>query len=214
MKDYRIFLNQKNETWQQAIERFQNFCEADMKEYFSSKDYSYQFIDNKAYTYQKTEKISSQCIEDFTEKYNVKVPESLINLLCKYGSFRIGDNILEIYDNIAVDTILNLSQVLNIYGYNQFANEISPDILKSLNSYYFFFGVSFPHSEEISFLYFNKAGIFGKMLFAPNNKGLVLQKTLPSMFSGNIDKYTLDSLISNQIDRVIINALTVRGYID
>ncbi len=214
MKDYKIFLTQKNETWQQAISRFQDFLETDMKDYFSNKEYSYRFADNKAYTYYQADKVSTQCIQDFMAKYNVNVPAGLTELLCDHGPFRIGNTLLEIYDDIGIDNILTLPQILSMYGHDNFINQISPGMLKSLSSFYFFFGVSFPHSEEMSFLYFNKAGNFGKMLFAPNNYALVLQKILPSMFNGSIDKYTLDSLISNQIDRVIINALTVRGYID
>lgn len=214
MKDYNLFLNKKDETWQQALERYHSFCEADMKDYFSNKEYSYRFIDNSAYKYHQEGKVSAQSIEDFTTKYNVKVPQELISLLQNYGSFRIGESIFEIYDDIGTDTILTLSQLLGVYGYDEFATRISESMLKSLDGYYFFFGVSFPHSDEISFLFFNKTGSFGKMLFAPKNQDLVLQKVLPSMFNGSIDKYTLDSLISNQIDRVITNALTVRGYIE
>ncbi|MDL2214821.1 hypothetical protein LJC00_01365 [Dysgonomonas sp. OttesenSCG-928-M03] len=214
MKNYKTFLTQKNETWEDAISRFQYFRKADMKDYFSNKEYSYHFADNKAYTYYQSDKVSAQCISDFIAKYNVNIPQDLINLLCHHGPFRIGDSLLEIYDDIGIDTIVTLSQVLSIYGYGDFINQISPGMLKSLNGFYFFFGVSFPHSKEPGFLYFNKAGNFGKMLFAPNNHALVLQKILPSMFNGSIDKYTLDSLISTQIDRVIINALAVRGYID
>jgi len=214
MKDYKVFLARNDETWTEAIQRYHLFCEADMKEYFSNKDYSYRFADNRAYRYQPMGKVSLECVDDFTLRYKIKVPSSLIDLMCNHGVFRIGDSLLEIYDDIGADTILTLPRILSLYGYSDFIDLIKPGILKSLLGYYFFFGVSFPHSPEMSFLYFNKAGVFGKMLFAPNNNDIVLQKVLPSMFNGSADRYTLDSLISNQIDRVITNALTVKGYID
>lgn len=214
MKNYRTLLTQKNETWKQALERYHRFCEADMKEYFEHKDYSYRFADNKAYTYYPMGKVSKGCIEDFVARYNVKVPQSLVDLMCDHGVFRIGDSLVEVFDDIGLDTILTLPRILSLYGHDKFIDLISPGMLKSLTGYYYFFGVSFPQSPEIGFLYFTKSGVFGKMLFAPDNKELVLQKVLPSMFNGSIEKFTLDSLISSQIDRVIINALMVRGYIE
>lgn len=214
MKDYKIFLTQKNETWQQALDRFARFCDADMKDYFLHKDYSYRFADNKAYLYRPEGKVSPECIAEFTEKYNVKVPPELVDLMCNHGAFCIGDGLLDVFDDIGADTILTLPQVLSLYGHSDFIDKIGPGMLKSLSGYYFFFGAGFTRSEEPSFLYFNKAGNFGKMLFAAGNEGLVLHKVLPSMFNGSIDKYTLDELISSMIDRVVINALTVRGYIE
>jgi len=215
MKDYKIFLRQKNETWRQAIDRYNGFLAADMKDYFPEKGYSYHFSDNSSYVYYPMGKISPECLDDFTNKYDVKVPTVLADMLLDYGAFRIGQGgLLEIFDDIGADTILTLPQILSMYGYEDFIGKIGPGMLKSLSHFYFFFGVAFPEAEEITFLYFTKAGNFGKMSFAPNNEALVLQKVLPSMFNGSIDRYSLNELIGNQIDRVIINALIVRGYIE
>lgn len=210
MKDYKIFLGSPTETWREALERFKRFCEADMKDYFSTKDYSYHFSSNSSYHYQPKALLSESYISEFSEARSITIPPSLVDMLCKHGAFRIGDNPLDIFD----DGFFNLSQVLTNYGYEEFVGEIKPGMLKSLNEFYFFFGVSFSQSEEMSFLFFNKSGSFGQMLFAPHNKGLLLDKVLPSMFNGTADRYTLDSLISKLIDRVVINALTVRGYIN
>lgn len=215
MKDYKKFLQPKNESWQEALERFFRFCEADMKEYFSNKDYSYRFADNKAYTYYPQEKVPEEYFEEFSTQYKINIPPDLKNLLSGYGGFYIGSSLIEVYSKAEENSVFyTLPQILNRYGYSGFLEKISPGMLRSLSNYYFFFGISFPESEEIGFLYFNKAGNFGKMLFAPDNENLVLKKILPSMFNGSIAKYSLDELISVQIDRIIINALTVRGYID
>lgn len=213
MKDYKVFLTQRNETWKQALERYSRFCEADMKEYFSNKDYSYRFSENRSYVYHPMKKVSEQAIKNFVALHKVNVPASLIDLMCEHGTFRIGNSLLEIYDDMGSDMIMTLSGMLRLYGYDKFIDLITPGMMKSLTGYYFFFGVSFPQSPEMTFLYFNKAGFFGEMLFAVDNKDLVLRKILPSMFNGSIDRFTLDSLIGRQIDRIIINALTVRGYI-
>ena len=213
MEDYRIFLGTKSETWQEAIVRFKKFREVEMKDYFSSKDYPYRFVDNRAYAYHSTGKVQASYIADFEKRREVTVPEELITLLSDHGPFTIGDNLLEIFGGNNEEVILTLPEILAKYGHAGFVDQIGGGMLRSLTGFYFFFGVSFPDSDEMSFLYFSKAGNFGKMLFAGNNPSLVLQKVLPSMFNGSIDKYTLDTLISGQIDRVIINALTVKGYI-
>lgn len=214
MEDYRIFLGQKNETWQQAIDRFLKFREAEMKSYFSKKEYRYRFAENHAYAYHLTGKVSKHYISGFEMRDGIGVPDELIELVCNHGAFKIGDSIFEIFSEKEEEAIMTLPQVLTKYGYSSFIDKIGSGMLKSLSGFYFFFGVSFPESDEMSFLYFSKAGTFGKMLFSPNNPALVLQKVLPAMFNGSADKYTLDSLISNQIDRVVVNALTVKGYID
>lgn len=215
MKNYKIFLRQKNETWQDALDRFFRFRETDMKEYFSNKDYSYRFADNKAYDYYPQEKVSNEYFEEFSSLNNINIPIDLKNLLNYHGGFLIGSSLIEIYSKVEESTIFyTLPQILDEYGYKNFVEKISPGVLRSLSKYYYFFGVSFPESEEIGFLYFNKAGNFGKMLFAPDNENLVLKKILPSMFNGSIEKFTLNELISIQIDRIITNALTVKGYIE
>lgn len=214
MKDYRIFLGTTSETWQQAIERFKRFREVDMKDYFSKKNYPYRFVDNVSYSYRSTGKVPSTYMAQFEMQHSVGVPEELASLLSDHGTFAIGDSLLEIFSGHKEEIILTLPQILTKYGHGSFVDQISGGILKSLSGFYFFFGVSFAESDEMSFLYFSKAGNFGKMLFAANNPSLVLNKILPSMFNGSIDKYTLDNLISSQVDRVVINALTVQGYID
>ncbi|PXV69227.1 hypothetical protein CLV62_101496 [Dysgonomonas alginatilytica] len=214
MEDYRIFLGTKNETWQQALDRFLRFREAEMKNYFSKKDYSYHFSENKAYSYHPTGKVSKHYPSGFEERHAVGVPDALVDFLCSHGGFKIGDSLFEIYGEKEAEPIKTLPEILTKYGYESFLDKIGAGMLRSLSGFYFFFGVSFPESDEMTFLYFSKAGSFGKMLFSPDNPALVLQKVLPSMFNGSIDKYTLDSLISNQVDRVVVNALTVKGYID
>lgn len=214
MEDYKTFLGTKSETWSQAIDRFKRFCKAEMTDYFSKKDYSYRFADNTAYSYHPKGKVAVAYINDFETHHDVSVPESLVGLLSNHGAFAIGDGLLEIFGADQEQAILTLPEILTKYGHASFIEKIGGGMLRSLSGFYFFFGVSFPDSDEMSFLYFSKAGNFGKMLFAANNHALVLQKILPSMFNGSIDKYTLDNLISNQIDRVVINALTVKGYID
>ncbi len=214
MEDYRIFLGTKNETWQQAIARYKKFREAEMNDFFVKKDYPYRFADNKAYTFRLTNKVSTHYIAEFKMKKEVNVPDDLIDLLCDHGAFTIGDSLFAIFGGNKSEVILTLPQTLAAYGHGSFVDQIGTGILNSLSRFYFFFGVSFPESDEMSFLYFSKAGHFGKMLFSADNPSLVLQKVLPSMFNGSVDKYSLDSLISSQIDRVVINALTVKGYID
>lgn len=214
MKDYKNFLTKKNETWQQALNRFEAFCHADMKDYFSTKDYSYSFSNNKSYKLYRTETVSPEYISGFTSDNNINVPDELKNLLCNFGTFRIGDTLFEIFNNTGTYAILTLQQILDKFDYGKFTELIGPGMFKSLSSYYYFFGVSFPLSAEMTFIYFTKAGNFGKMLFSQDNQEIVLQKILPSMFNGSIEKYTLNSLVSNQIDRIIINALMVKGYIN
>lgn len=214
MEDYKIFLGSKSETWQQAIARFKKFREVEMKDYFSTKDYAYRFMDNIAYSYHSTAKVPASYIADFEKRREVTVPEELISLLSDHGPFTIGDSLLEIFGGNHDEVILTLPEILAKYGHAGFVDQIGGGMLRSLTGFYFFFGVSFPDSDEMSFLYFSKSGNFGKMLFAANNPSLVLQKVLPAMFNGSADKYTLNTLISNQVDRVVINALTVKGYID
>jgi hypothetical protein len=214
MLDYKLFFTLKNETWQQALDRYIMFCEADMKDYFLTKTYAYRFADNKAYTLHTPQAIEPQSIDLFTANWGIEVPRQLTDLLCTYGAMCIGDGLLTLFDDKEQSSpILSLSQVLDKYGYSDFIQQIRPGILKSVSGFYFFFGVIFAQSDEMAFLYFSKAGHFGKMLFSKVNQDLVLNKILPAMFNGSIDKYTLDTLISSLIDRVIINALTVRGYL-
>lgn len=214
MEDYKTFLGTKSETWQEAIARFNRFREAEMTDYFSKKDYPYRFADNKSYAYHSTGKVSIDYISGFEIRRDVGIPDELVELFSNHGTFTIGDSLLEIFGKDQEEIILTLPQILTKYGYSSFVDQIGGGMLRSLSGFYFFFGVSFPESDEMSFLYFSKAGNFGKMLFAANNLPMVLQKVLPSMFNGSADKYTLDSLMSNQIDRVVINALKVKGYID
>lgn len=216
MKNYKDFLSRDNESWSQAIKRYKSFLETDVSEYSTKglyKDLSYRFATNPAYQLYNTGKVSKQTVTDFIEREGLKIPIDLIDLMCIHGTFLIGSGILELF-NKEDQTFCTLSQILIMYDYEHYLSDIGKGMLKSLNSYYFFFGVSFPQTDEASFLYFNKAGNFGKMHVSEMNPDQFLKKTLPAMFNGSIDKYTLDSLISNQIDRVIINALTVRGYID
>lgn len=212
MKDYKIFLTQKNETWKQALERYKSFLAADMKGYFD-KDYDYRFGSNSAYTYRETGVLKKDDIEEFSFQNQINVPSELVQLMCNHGTFKIGEGILEIF-NKSIDSFMTLSDVMEEYSYKDIQEQIGPGMLKSMNGFYRFFGVSFPQSDETSFLFFDKSGSFGKMHLFRKNPDMALKKILPSMFNGSIEKFTLDSLISNQIDRVIINALMVRGYID
>ncbi|MDH6354798.1 hypothetical protein M2132_001129 [Dysgonomonas sp. PH5-45] len=213
MKNYKTLLTQKGETWQEALTRYERFLKADMLQYFTVKDYSYTFSENEAYLLHQDGKVLTRFIRNFSEEHNINVPDNLTDLMCNYGTFTVGDSLLEIF-NQADDTFMTLSEILQSYNYDSLLAEIGPGMLKSLNGFYFFFGISFPQTDQTSFLYFSKAGNFGIMHLSENNHEEALRKTLPSMFNGSIDKFTLDSLISNQIDRIIINALMVRGYID
>lgn len=214
MKDYRIFLESRNESWQDALNRYQRFCDADMKEYFATKDYSYRFADNDAYKYHKGKRVMDKWIGAFSSLHAMKVPDTLSNMLCQHGGFCIGHDMLKIFDNNDADIFRSITEMVNEYGDAEFVSKISPTMLKSVSTFYYFFGVSFPLSDEVGFLYFDKSGKFGKMLFSKINEDLVLNKVLPSMFNGSADKSSLDVLISEQINRVIINALAVKGYIE
>ncbi|SHG13685.1 hypothetical protein [Dysgonomonas macrotermitis] len=214
MKHYRTLLAPKNETWRAALERYTLFLETEMQEYFDTKDYSYHFRDNRSYDLNIQETVSPALIADFEIRTGINVPGSLTDMLCRHGGFSIGEGLIDIFGGYEQAVFPNLQQMLEKTGNSSFASEIPSGMLKSLNGFYYFFGISFPNSDEMAFLYFSKAGNFGKMLFAPDNKELVLKKILPAMFNGSAEKFTLDSLLSNQIDRVITNALTVKGYID
>ncbi|WP_163319437.1 hypothetical protein [Dysgonomonas sp. 520] len=212
MRDYKtFFLKEKNESWRYALDRYKDFLNSDMKNYSGKNDYSYRFIDNSSYQFHLRPRVPQSVMTDFTKENDMKVPFPLINMMCNYGTFKIGSGIMEVFDD---KMFRNLSEMLMYCGAASFINSIGLGVLTSLNQYYYFFGISFPESEEPSFLYFNKSGYFGKMTFARNNPDYVLKKILPSMFNGSIERFTLDSLISNQVDRVITSALVVRGYID
>ncbi len=213
MKNYNTFLASKNENWQESLLRYASFCDAEMLEYFSLKDYSYHFRDNKSYNLHFHEKISPALIADFEIRTAINVPDNLTDMLCIHGGFSIGEGLMDIFGGYDQAVFPNLEQVLLKFGYDDFVNKIGSGMLKSLKGFYFFFGVSFPQSDEMSFLYFSKAGNFGKMIFAPQNEALVLNKILPAMFNGSAEKFTLDGLLNNQMDRVIINALKGEGDI-
>ena len=210
MKNYKELFGQPNETWLQAIDRFKSFCETDMNDYFD-KEFSSKFSSNPAYTYHREGKMTVEYLDNFAKKHATNIPDSLINLLALHGAFNIGDTIFEIFDSRK--GIMTLDQILKEYKYDTLAKEMGAGMLDSMNEYYFFFGVTFPQTDEASFLFFNKAGSCGKMHIDNTNHDQVLKKTFPSMFNGSIDKYTVDSLISNQLDRVITNALKVKNYI-
>lgn len=215
MKDYKAFFAPNNETWKAALDRYQDFLNADMSDYFSVKDYSYSFKENRSYQLIDKKTIAEDLISDFQVRNGINVPVALVDLLSVHGGFKIGEGILDIFGGDDDEIVFpNLKQVLTKFGYSHFVDEIPTSMLKSLNGFYYFFGVTFPESSEMSLLYFSKSGNFGKMLFAPHNQQLVLDKVLPDMFNGAADKFTLSSLLSNQIDRVITNALTVKGYLD
>lgn len=211
MKDYKVFLSKKNETWQQAIERYQRFCEAEMKEYFDTP-YPYRFINNPAYQFHQLGAEPAEKIQSLEDKFRVKIPVDLADLLVHTGAFRIGNGMFELFHGSK--EMLTLVEVMQAYGYDKLLEQMGEGMLKSMNQYYFFFGVTFPQTDGASFLYFNKAMEFGKMPINDDNHAEALKKIFPSMFNGSADKFTLDDLISNQIDRVIINGLTVKGYID
>ena len=210
--DYKTFFSAGNETWKTAIDRYRSFLNANMPDYFPQKNYPYTFAENTAYTFHYSNKIEETYLSDFTTQTQIKVPADLKYLLSVYGTFYIGNNLLKIFDE-EENIFLTLGILLEKFGYTDILQDVGDGMLKSLNSFYYFFGLSFPQADETSFLYFNKAGNYGKISLSKDNKQMALRKTLPSMFNGSIDKYTLDNLISNQIDRIITNALTVRGYI-
>lgn len=210
MNNYKELLSNHSETWQQAIDRYISFTQTDMKEYFSTTE-TYFFKDNDTYTYHSGQKYSSHYIETFGSQRSHHVPSDLVDLLTKHGCFKIGKGIFEIFSE--EKGFLNLSQALSLYNLSNIEERISDNMLESLNQYYFFFGVAFPQADEISFLYFDKGGHLGKMYIHVDNIDLTVKKTLPAMFSGKVDQYTLDTLIENQMDRIITNALIVRGYI-
>lgn len=211
MKDYKVFLSKKNETWQQAIERYQNFCEADMEEYFKTP-YPYRFINNPAYRFHPSAPESIDTIQSLEDKLRIKIPDSLKDLFTTKGAFTIGNGMFELFHGSK--EIQTLVEVMNTYGYDKLLEQMGSGMLKSMNQYYFFFGITFPQTDAACFLYFNKAMEFGKMPINDDNHEEALRKIFPSMFNGSADKFSLDDLISNQIDRVIINGLTVKGYID
>lgn len=210
MKNYKELLGQPNETWQQAIERYQAFGEVEMNDYFN-KEYPYRFESNPAYTYHREGKMTAEYLNNFAKNHTTNIPDELVNMLTQHGAFAIGDTLFEIFDSRK--GIMTLEQVMKDYHYEALAEQMGAGVLDSMNGYYFFFGVTFPQTDEASFLFFNKAGNCGKMHIDTKNHAQVLKKVFPSMFNGSIDKYTVDSLISNQLDRVIVNALKVKGYI-
>lgn len=211
MKDYKEFLSKKNETWQEAIQRYLSFCEAEMQEYFNTP-YPYKFINNSAYHFHQPKAEPIAKIQAIEEKLRIKLPESLKKLLTTIGAFSIGNGMLELFDGSKETQ--TLVDVMQSYGYDKLLEQMGSGMLKSMNQFYFFFGVSFPQTDAACFLYFNKAMEFGKMPIDDDNHAEALKKTFPSMFNGSTEKLSLDDLISNQIDRVVINALTVKGYID
>ena len=211
MKNYKSLLSNQNETWKHAINRYLDFTKADMKDYFSTPE-SFFFKDSDAYCYHGGSKFTQLFINKFESERNHHIPSDLVDLLTKHGCFTIGRGIFEIFTE--EKGFLNMSQALALYNLNKIAEQVSDSMMDSLNQYYFFFGVSFPQSDEISFLYFDKAGHLGKMYIHVENIDMTLKKTLPAMFNGKQDQYTLASLISSQIDRVITNALIVKGFVD
>lgn len=211
MKNYKDLLGDSNETWLHAIERYQFFCNEQMNEYFDIQ-HPYQFSNNPAYAYHAKAKMTPHYLNDFGNKHATHIPDSLIGLLTHHGAFTIGNTILQIFDHNT--GIMTLQQVVEQYNYQSIVNLMGTGMFDSINEYYFFFGVTFPQTDEASFLFFSRAGLCGKMHINTDNHHQVLKKVFPSMFNGSIDKYTTDSLISNQIDRVIINALKVKGYIE
>lgn len=211
MKNYKSLLSDQHETWQHAIDRYLNFTKADMKDFFPIPQ-SYFFKDNESYCYHSGSKYSQLFIDKFESERSHHIPYDLADLLTKHGCFTIGRGIFEIFTE--EKGFLNLTQALDFYNLNKVVEQISDSMLDSLNQYYFFFGVSFPQSDEISFLYFDKAGHLGKMYIHIENIDMTIKKTLPAMFNGKQDQYTLTSLIGSQIDRVIINALIVKGFVD
>lgn len=214
MKNYRDFLGNKSETWHQAIDRYQHFCHADMAEYFSSKGYSYKFADNKSYVLKVNRQIPVKVLTDFEPAIGFNVPSDLKAMLSTYGPVSIGDNLFEMFDNIHRPAFVPFTEVFTDFGMAEIIGKVKPAVSKSISGFYSFFGVSFKQSDEVSFLFFSKAGNFGKLLYRKANPDDFLNNALPAMFNGSFDKYSLDQLISNQIDRIITNALTVRGYIE
>lgn len=210
MKDYKTLFSDHSETWQDAINRYIAFTNADMKDYFSVP-VSYFFKNNEAYTFHKEESYTEDYIAKFVNERNHHIPSDLVDLLSKNGCFKIGRGIFEIFPQEI--GFLNLNEALSRYNLSKIEDQISSNMLESLNQYYFFFGVTFPQTDEISFLYFDKAGHLGKMYIHLDNIDLTIKKTLPAMFRGKVDNYTLDSLIAMQIDRVITNALIVKNFI-
>lgn len=211
MKNYKSLLSDQHETWQHAINRYIGFTNADMKDYFPMHE-SYFFKDNDAYCYHKGSKYSQLFVDKFESERNHHIPSDLVDLLTKNGCFKIGKGLFEIFPE--EKGFLNLSQALDIYNLNNITSQLSDSMLESLNQYYFFFGVSFPQSDEISFLYFDKAGHLGKMYIHIENIDMTLKKTLPAMFNGKLEQYTLASLMGIQVNRIITNALIVRGFVN
>lgn len=210
MKDYSTFFGHKDETWQQAIDRYISFTETDMKDFFGGTN-SYFFKDNPMYVYHQGDKYSIEYLKEFEKNHKLHVPLDLVDLLSIHGSFSIGNNIFEIFSQEKGLTFL--ASALDMYNFNNVIDETSTSMLESLDQYYYFFGVTFPQSDEISFLFADRGAHFGKMYMHVNNLDITLKKTLPDMFKGKNDYMSLNNLISNQIDRVITNALIVKDFI-
>lgn len=210
MKDYKELLSDHSETWQQAIDRYIRFTETDMKDYFSPSQ-SYLFKDNESYQYHNGTPYSQVFIDKFEADHKHHIPTDLAQLLSTRGAFTIGKGLFTLFPEST--GFLNLSQVLDMFNMDNVTQRVSLNVLESINQYYYFFGVSFPQTDEVSFLFFDKAGHLGKMYVHVENIDLTIKKTLPSLFSGKVDHYTLDTLMGMAMDRVITNALIVKGYI-
>lgn len=210
MKDYKELLSDHSETWQQAIKRYITFTETDMREYFSIPQ-PYFFRDNEGYTYHTGETYSDDYIDRFETEHKHHIPADLSDLLRKHGCFSIGRGIFEIFPE--AKGFLNISEVFAMYNMGNIAERMSANMLDSINQYYYFFAVSFPQADEVSFLYFDKAGHLGKMYVHVENIELTVKKTIPAMFSGKVDQFTLDTLMGMVADRVITNALIVKDFI-
>lgn len=221
------------ETWQQALERFKNFCQSKVEIYASvetnkmvdayvDEASTYTVVCNVSenFTYDELmaveNKETSEHLNQREDIHGVKIPPELRKLLQEHGSFKInwyrGRYKLEIFDASGFPDFQGIRPyskvVRSLLGAEYIAAhapKLSPEQMQKLDRNCFIFGCFYYTDEDYEYLYFTEKGTYGHFTFQCGDLPGNINKYLVPIMDGKAEVMTLDALVAWSVDKVILN---------
>ncbi len=197
----------EKETWQQALERYNNILEMVKPKISPEEHYRFYKISFK-------EKETKERIAEFEKKYNCTIPQSLKSLYLGNGTFSVKDglwNSINIYSNqenhYSLPNIGGLVEMIDQLwgGRPEFEENFSVEEIGYLNKNYFVFGHYFHDDNVYSHFYFDRDGNFEDVMYDQDDFGSAYDFFFKPLLTKSLANKTFDELISSKIDKVIEN---------
>lgn len=210
-----------DETWMEALVRFERLCHVDVLEYRHDGDVvvvNFSSAYDEQQVYEVRARRSAEELLTYEKKYGVKVPPPLRKLLCEHGPFviywytvnlqcRWGEReFLGFYTSdepARYPNLMPLTKAIEFNGMRHFVDEcFTTEQVTQLDQRYFAFGSLSDDDHSRTYLLFDTAGRFGTLYFHTENYP-ESQSALLRLLETEFNETNFDQFMVKQIDCAI-----------